>query len=126
MDALAFDDKISYVVLSYPPLGYPAENPSHVKVPRISRPTLKTHPIPNPSRSNGMGSTPPIAIPSHGMGPMGRVHGTGYPIFFRLLAIYDVNCKRKKPDRFFMHFVIESIVENRFHDLIIPIYFSRF
>ena len=59
-------EKKSYLILSYPPLGYPAENPSHDKVPLKPVPRLEP-------------------IPSHGMGPMGRVHGMGYPISFRPL-----------------------------------------
>ena len=44
--------------------GISRRNPIPLRVPRISRP------IPIPSRSNGME-------------PMGRIHGTGYPISFR-------------------------------------------
>ena len=47
MIALAFDDWISYFILSYPPLGYLAGNLSHAKVPRISHSTLRTRPIPS-------------------------------------------------------------------------------
>ena len=68
------------IELFYFILGFPTENPSHVK-----NPTNIPYHVKNPSLSNGMGSTPPIVIPSHGMGPVGRVHGMGYPIFFRPL-----------------------------------------
>ena len=59
-------------------------------IPPKTHPTLRSHWNPshvkNPSRSNGMGSTPPIAISSHGMGLMGRVHEMGYPISFQPLG----------------------------------------
>ena len=81
--------------------------------------TLRSHPIPIPTRSNGMGSNPPIAIPSHGMGPVRRVHGMGYPTFLPRRRRNDLFFQPKTPEKLKQILVKIKIINEKISVVII-------